>query len=71
MDELVFNVTPAEEGGYCAMAVGEGIATQGDTWDELCDMVVDATEGYFFDLKPPLQIRLEPSGQILHPRQAA
>lgn len=58
MDELVFNVTQESDGGYVAVAVGESIATQGDTWDELCYMVVDATKGYFFDSKPPERIRL-------------
>ena len=58
MDELVFNVSQETDGGYVAVAVGESIATQGDTWDELCYMVVDAVQCYFFDLKPPARIRL-------------
>lgn len=58
MDELIFNVTQEPDGGYVAVAVGESIATQGDTWDELCDMVLDATRGYFYDSKPPAKIRL-------------
>jgi len=58
MSELVFEVTPAEEGGYNARALGEGIFTQGDTWEELREMVLDATLGYFQDTKPPENIRL-------------
>ncbi len=58
MTELVFNVTQESEGGYVAVAVGESIATQGDTWVELCSMVLDATKGYFFDSEPPARIRL-------------
>lgn len=58
MDELLFNVTQEPEGGYVAVAVGESIATQGDSWDELCAMVLDATRGYFYDSKPPARIRL-------------
>ena len=58
MSELVFNVTQETDGGYVAVAVGESIATQGDTWDELCAMVLDATQGYFFASKPPDRIRL-------------
>ena len=58
MEELVFNVTQESDGGYVAIAVGESIVTQGDTWDELCYMVLDATKGYFFDLQPPKRIRL-------------
>lgn len=58
MSELVFNVTQESDGGYVAVAVGESIVTQGDTWDELCYMVLDATKAYFFDSEPPARIRL-------------
>lgn len=58
MRELVFNVTQESDGGYVAVAVGESIATQGDTWDELCYMVLDATRGYFQGSEPPETIRL-------------
>ena len=56
--ELVFEVHEEPEGGYSAAAVGEGIVTQGDTWDELREMVQDATKAYFFDSEPPATIRL-------------
>ncbi|MEZ2346647.1 type II toxin-antitoxin system HicB family antitoxin [Terriglobus sp. RCC_193] len=59
MEELVFNVTPDEfDGGFVAVAVGESIVTQGDTWDELRDMVMDATKLYFEDSVAPQRIRL-------------
>jgi hypothetical protein len=58
MTELVFSVTQEPDGGYVAVAVGESIATQGDTWDELCYMVMDATRGYFHDATPPDRVRL-------------
>ncbi|WP_263379966.1 type II toxin-antitoxin system HicB family antitoxin [Granulicella paludicola] len=58
MTELVFNVTQESDGGYVAVAVDHSIATQGDTWDELCYMVLDATRGYFYDSTPPDKIRL-------------
>ncbi len=58
MSELVFEVMQEEDGGFSAVAIGEGIATQGDTWEELREMVLDATKGYFFDSEPPSQIRL-------------
>jgi predicted RNase H-like HicB family nuclease len=58
MKDLVFNVTQEEDGGYVAVAVGETIVTQGDTWEELCEMVLDATKGYFYNCEPPAQIRL-------------
>jgi len=53
MSELVFNITQEPDGGYVAVAVNESIATQGDTWDELCYIVVDATKAYFHDSTPP------------------
>ena len=58
MRELTFNVTQESDGGYVAVALGESIVTQGDTWDELCFMVLDATQAYFFDSTPPDRIRL-------------
>jgi len=58
MRELVFEVTQEADGGFCARAIGEGIFTQGDTWEELRQMVLDATKGYFYDSEPPEQIRL-------------
>jgi predicted RNase H-like HicB family nuclease len=59
MRELVFEVTQEEDGGYCAHSVGEHIFTQGDTWEELEAMVLDATRGYFEVAgNPPDSIRL-------------
>lgn len=65
MRELAFNVTQEPDGGYCAAAIGESIFTQGDDWNDLCAMVLDATEGYFYDSVPPARIRLEPSGNLI------
>jgi len=58
MRELIFNVTPDQEGGYCAVAIGESIFTQGDTWDDLRHMVLDVTKLWFEDSTPPDTIRL-------------
>jgi hypothetical protein len=58
MSELLFNVTQEADGGYVAVAVGESIVTQGDTWEELCYMVLDAVKGYFHNSEPPTRIRL-------------
>ena len=33
-------------------------STQGDTWEELREMVLDATRGYFADSEAPTVIRL-------------
>ena len=45
--EIIFEVTEAEEGGYCASALGFGIHTQGETLEELRAMVRDAVTCYF------------------------
>ena len=45
--EIIFEITEAEEGGYCASALGYGINTQGDTLEELRAMVRDAVDCYF------------------------
>jgi hypothetical protein len=58
MSELVFEVTQESDGGFCAQALGESIFTQGDIWEALRHMVLDATKGYFYDSEPPQQVRL-------------
>lgn len=45
--ELIFEVRNAEEGGYCARAIGQSIFTQGDTLDELRANVDEATALHF------------------------
>lgn len=59
MSELIFVVEEDVEGGYTARALGENIFTQGDTIDELKEMIRDAIECHFDspDLAPKL-IRL-------------
>ena len=56
--EITFEVTEAIEGGYCARALGYGIFTQAEDWDELKEMVVEASECYFEDERAPETIRL-------------
>jgi predicted RNase H-like HicB family nuclease len=58
-DELIFKVIQESDGGYVAQCLTESIVTQGDTWEELKDMVKDAVEGYFFDAPKPRSIRLQ------------
>jgi len=45
--ELIFEVRDAEEGGYCARALGHAILTQADTWDDLRTNVLEATTLHF------------------------
>jgi predicted RNase H-like HicB family nuclease len=58
MSELVFEVHQEEDGGYWAKSVGEGIFTQGDTWEELKAMVLDATKSYFSEAEMPDKLLL-------------
>ncbi len=54
--ELIFEVRDAEEGGFCARALGHAIFAQGETWEELRANVVEAAALHFED--GPLQPRL-------------
>ena len=45
--ELIFEIRDAEEGGYCARALGYAIFTEGDTWEELRANVLEAVELHF------------------------
>ena len=57
--EIIFDVSEADEGGYVASALGFGIHTQGETLDELREMVRDAVNCYFEDpAEAPKIIRL-------------
>ena len=56
--ELVFEVTQEADGGYVAECLTESIVTQGDTWEELRSMVLDAVDAFFFDAPKPQAIRL-------------
>jgi hypothetical protein len=47
--ELIFEVRDAEEGGYCARALGHAIVTQAETWEELRANVLEATSLHFED----------------------
>ena len=58
MNELVFEVVQESDGGFSAEALGEGIFTEADTWDELRANVQEAVEAYFFDGQKPNLVRL-------------
>tara|TARA_R110002050_G_scaffold172470_3_gene304711 strand:- start:1138 stop:1410 length:273 start_codon:yes stop_codon:yes gene_type:complete len=50
MSEIIFEVSEdTVDGGYVATALGHGIATQGETLDELRGMVRDAVQCHFGD----------------------
>ena len=62
MDEIIFEVREDEaDGGWVASALGHAIATQGETVEELREMVREAVRCHFGDAAPgpmPRIIRL-------------
>lgn len=58
MNEIIFLVTEAPEGGYSARALGESIFTEAETQDDLRRNVRDAVACHFDDDKAPGVIRL-------------
>jgi predicted RNase H-like HicB family nuclease len=54
--ELIFEVRDAEEGGYCARALGHTIFTEAETWEELRANVREAAAFHFEE--GPVQPRL-------------
>ena len=47
--ELIFEIRDAEEGGFYARALGHGIFTEADSWDELRANVIEAVSLHFED----------------------
>ena len=58
MDELIFLVQEAPEGGLTARALGESIFTEADDLDGLREMVRDAVRCHFDEGRGPRVIRL-------------
>ncbi len=58
MDELIFQVEEAPEGGYTARALGPSISTEADTLAELHEEVRDAVRCHFGEGEAPGMIRL-------------
>ena len=58
MEELIFLVQEAPEGGYTARALGESIFTEADDMDGLREMVRDAVRCHFDEGQGPRLIRL-------------
>ena len=59
MVEIVFLVESDVDGGYIAKALGQSIFTQGNTIDELKEMVRDAVICHFDQGACPARIRLQ------------
>jgi predicted RNase H-like HicB family nuclease len=58
MNEIIFLIEEALEGGYTARAIGEGIFTEGDTLEETKKNIKEAVECHFDEDKKPKLIRL-------------
>jgi len=58
MDELIFLVEDAPEGGYTARALGQSIFTEADDLESLREMVRDAVRCHFDEGQGPRVIRL-------------
>lgn len=58
MNELIFLVEEADEGGYNARALGVSIFTEADTLSELYEQVRDAVRCHFEEDERPKIIRL-------------
>jgi hypothetical protein len=58
MDELIFLVQEAPEGGFTARALGESIFTEADDVGGLREMVRDAVRCHFDEGQGPRVIRL-------------
>lgn len=58
MNEIIFLVEPAIEGGYTARALGESIYTEADDLDALREQLRDAVECHFENAEKPKLIRL-------------
>ncbi len=58
MDELIFQVEQAAEGGYTARALGASIFTEAESLENLREQVRDAVRCHFEEGKGPRVIRL-------------
>ena len=57
MDELIFVVENAPEGGYTARALGESIFTEAEDVPALREQIKDAVRCHFDDDRGPEQVR--------------
>jgi len=70
--ELIFEVRDAEEGGYCARALGHSIFTEADTWEDLRANVLETASLHFEDSSArPQLVQLHYVRDELIPLEAA
>lgn len=58
MNELIFLVDEAPEGGFTAKALGAGIFTEADTLEDLHKKIRDAVRCHFDEGQEPKVVRL-------------
>jgi len=58
MEEMIFMVENAPEGGYTAKALGESIFTEAESLEDLRQQVRDAVKCHFEEGQGPRVIRL-------------
>jgi hypothetical protein len=58
MNEVIFVIEDAPEGGYTARALGESIFTEADNMEKLHERIRDAVRCHFDEGKAPKVIRL-------------
>ncbi len=58
MNELIFIVEEAPEGGYTARALGQSIMTEADRLEDIPNQVRDAVRCHFEENQGPKMIRL-------------
>ena len=65
MNEIIFVVEEAAEGGYIARALGESIFTEAESLNELHAKVRDAVRCHFDDGKQPKLLRLHHVKEVI------
>ena len=58
MNELIFFVEEAPEGGFTARALGESIFTEADSMEALRNQIRDAVKCHFDEERSPKVLRL-------------
>ena len=58
MKAIVFIVEESQDGGYFARAVNQSIITQGETMEELRNMISDAVRCHFVEEEMPTYVHL-------------
>ncbi|MEI7843802.1 MAG: hypothetical protein WCI39_12320 [Gallionellaceae bacterium] len=66
MNEIMFVVEEAPEGGWTARALGESIFTEADDLEEIHQQVHDAVHCHFEEGKAPKMIRLHFNTYLSH-----